>query len=135
MCGRGHPPARNGSATSTNRSGLGNLDPAFPETLVVLLAGVLHHLPVGSQRERTRVRPRLGEGLGIIDDHFVGDVTEVGPREALDEMQLLAMRVANRIQASPAVEVDGVEHQRVALPLTDGAADPRRAPLASLPAS
>ena len=87
---------------------LRNLDPAFPETFVILLAGVLHHLPVGSQRERPRVRPRLGEGLGIVDDHFIGDVTEVGPREALNEMQLVAVRVTETIEPgfvvlSPAV--------------------------------
>src|SRR5207237_1121968 len=96
----------------------GDLDPALPEALVILLARILHHLPVGPERERPRVRPRLGECLGIVDDHFVRDVSEVGPREALDQVQLLAMRVANRIQASLAIEIDGVDHQRVAFPMT-----------------
>src|SRR2546425_7398653 len=86
-----------------------NLDPAFPETLVIFLAGVLHHLPVGPQGEGPRALPLPGEGLGIVDDHFVGDVTAIGARESLDEMQLIAVRMANRIQAVPAVEVDRVD--------------------------
>src|SRR5947207_8662630 len=73
---------------------LRNFDAAFPEALVIFLAGVLHDLPVGPQGEIPRVLPRPGEGPGIVDDHFVGDVTAIGPREALDEMQLIAVRMA-----------------------------------------
>ena len=45
----------------TRPSGLyfGRLDAALPEALVVLLAGVLHDFPVGPQRERPHVLPRL----------------------------------------------------------------------------
>src|SRR5439155_6220436 len=111
-----------------------NLDPAFPETLVIFLAGVLHHLPVGSQGEGPRALPLPGEGLGVVDDHFVGDVTQVGPREALDEMQLIAVRMANRIQAGPPVEIDRVDDQRVALPVAHRVAEPRRDAFAMLPA-
>src|SRR5262245_20116472 len=55
-----------------------NLDAALPEALVVLFARVLHHFPVGPQRERSRVRPRFGIGLRIVDGDLVDDVPEVG---------------------------------------------------------
>src|SRR5438552_8483325 len=110
--------------------GLGDFDAAFPETLVIFLARVFHHFPVGPQRERACVLPRLREGLRILDGHFPVDVTEVGPREALHEMQPIAVRMADRIQPGLAVEVDRVDHQRVAFPATDRIAEPRRDALA-----
>ena len=61
----------------------------------------------------------LREGLGILDDHFVVDVAQVGLREALHQVQLIAVRMPHRIEAGPAIEVDGVDHQRVALPVAD----------------
>ncbi len=97
---------------------------AFPEALVIFLAGILHHFPIGPQREGPRGLPGPGERLAVLDDHFVRDVTEVGAREALHEVQLIAVRMTNRIQAGPAVEVDRVDHQRVAFPMTHGVAEP-----------
>src|SRR5580693_1419866 len=119
MRGVGGTGARIRSGASPHgRGSFRNLDPALPETLVIFLAGVLHDLPVGPQGEGSRVLPRPGERLGVLDDHLVGDVPEVGTREALDEVQLIAVRMANRIQAGLAVEVDGIDDQRVALPMT-----------------
>ena len=111
-------------ASKSKRSEFRNLDPALPEALVIFLAGVLHHFPVGPQGEGPRGLPRLREGLGIVDDHFMRDVTEVGPREALNEVQLIAVRMTDRIQTGLAVEIDGVDDQRVAFPMTHGIAEP-----------
>src|SRR5262245_6013447 len=98
---------------------------AFPEALVILLARVFHHFPVGPQRERPRVGPRLRERLRILDAYFPVDVAEIGPREALHEMELIAVRVADGVETRPAVEVDGVDDQRVAFPVADRIAEPR----------
>jgi len=43
---------------------------AFGEILVVLLTGVLHDFPVGSERKYSGVLPRLGKGLGIVDSEI-----------------------------------------------------------------
>src|SRR5438034_2785861 len=98
---------------------LWDLDAPFPEALVIFLAGVLHHFPVGPQRERAHVLPGPGEGLRIIHGHFVRDVTEVRPRESLREVELIAVRMTDRIEARLAVEVDRVDDQRVPFPVAD----------------
>src|SRR5437764_1230339 len=103
-----------------------NLDTAFPQALVIFLARVLHDLPIGAQRERPRVVPLLGERLGIVHDHFVRDVPEVRARETLNEVQLIAVRVADRVEPRLVVEVDRVDDERVAFPMADRIAEPRR---------
>src|SRR5262245_34003214 len=49
-------------------------------------------------------------------------------------MQLIAVRMADRVQPRLAVEVDGVDHQRVAFPMTHRVAKPGRNTFAMLPA-
>ena len=68
----------------------------------------------------------LRERLRIVDDHFIGEVAEVGPREPLRQVQLIAVRMTDRVEARPAVEVDGVDDQRVAFPVADRVAEPGR---------
>jgi hypothetical protein len=59
------------------RSELWNLDPAFPQAFIIFLARVFHHLPVRTEDERSRIRPWLREGLGVIDGYFVANMAEV----------------------------------------------------------
>src|ERR1044072_3101750 len=54
---------------------LRHLDAAFDEALVVLFAGVFEDGPIGTQCEGTLVAPRLCVDLGIVNDHFIGDMS------------------------------------------------------------
>ena len=100
------------------------LDPAFPQRAVVLLARILHQLAVG-QRERALVRPRLRVVDRVVDGHRVGDVPGVGARNAASGA---ACRCAGcpGVEPREAVEADGVDDQRVAVPLGDRFAEPGR---------
>ena len=69
---------------------------ALEEVLVILHARVFHDLPVGPERERARVLPRLRISERIVDDGLVGDVSIVGPCEALGEAHLVAVLMADR---------------------------------------
>src|ERR1700730_12072473 len=48
---------------------LGDFDAPLPQTLVVLLAGVLHDLRVRTEREISFVAPVLAVGLGIVNHY------------------------------------------------------------------
>src|SRR6266540_2583984 len=68
-------------------------------------AGLLEHAVPG---------PWSGVKLGIVDGER--DLYGVAhPRVALDEVQLLAVRVTELIQPGPVVEADRVHHQGVAV--------------------
>src|SRR5213075_4433 len=103
---------------------LRHLDAALPQALVILLAGVLHHFPIGPHGEGPGVVPRPGEGFRIFDDHFVVDVTEIGPREPLNQVELFAVRMTDRVEAGLAVEIHRVDDERVAFPVADRVAEP-----------
>jgi len=94
------------------------------------IAGVLHHFPVCAQPQRAHVLPRLGERLRVVDDHFVGDVPEVGPRKALRSGAADRCADARSCPDGSCVEVHGVDDQRVALPMSHRVAEPRRLALA-----
>ena len=82
-----------------------DLDAAFPQRAVVLLAGILDQLAVG-QREGALVRPRLRVVDRVVDGHGVGDVAGVGVPERLHQVQLVAVRVALGVEPREAVEAD-----------------------------
>src|SRR5438093_1479542 len=99
--------------------------PSFPELPSNTRYTENFFVPIVAQRERPRVVPLLGERLGIVHDHFVRDVPEVRAREALNEVQLIAVRVADRVEPRLVVEVDLVDDERVAFPMAGRIAEPR----------
>ena len=56
----------------------------------------------------------------------VGDVAGVGAAQRLDHVQRVAVRMADRVEPRVAVEADGVDDERVAVPPADRVAEPRR---------
>src|SRR5580698_7804990 len=89
------------------------------EILVVFLAGIFHDLPVRSKVPGSHAIPGFGVSLRIVDRDRVGYVAQIRASEAFDRMQLVAMRMADRVDAGKSVKRDGVDNQRVALPVTD----------------
>src|ERR1041384_114842 len=60
--------------------------------------------------------PRPGKHLRVLDGHFVGDVIAIEGGEPLDQVQCIAVEVAGAIEPGILVEIDDVDHQRVAFP-------------------
>src|SRR5262245_66463343 len=71
--GSGTPYTR--ARPDSEQSEFRRFDATFPEALVIFLAGVLHHFPVGPQREGPGNLPRRRERFRIVDEHLVDDVT------------------------------------------------------------
>src|SRR5689334_18751865 len=70
-----------------------------------------------------------GEGLriraGVGDSGLDLELAELGARIALDGLELFRVRMAHKIEPEKIVEPDRLDHQRVALPVTDRVAVPR----------
>src|SRR5437899_113852 len=105
------------------------LDVTLGDVLVVFLAGVLHHLPVRSEREGSGVLPRLRKRLRVVDGHLVGDVLVVGELEAFHYVQRVTVWVTDGIQIGLVVEPRGIDNKRVSFPLADRMSDPGRLPI------
>ena len=76
--------------------------------------------------ERALVGPRLACSRPGRRWSRVGDVAGVGALERLHQVQLVAVWVALRVEPREAVEPDGVDDQRVAIPFRDRLTEPRR---------
>src|SRR5579863_3147321 len=100
------------------------LDVAVAQVLVVLLAGVFHHLPIGPEGEYPGVLPWLGESLRIFEGDLIRNVLIVGAREAFHGMQSVAVRMADRVEVGTVVETGRVHNKSVAVPFADGMAEP-----------
>src|SRR5436309_10668724 len=83
-------------------------DVSIKQVFVVLLTGVFQDLPVWPECEHPRVLPGLCVCLGVIDRNRVSDVTGICTLEGLNNVQLFAMRMADRVQPGIAVETHGV---------------------------
>jgi len=92
------------------------LDVVVEELRVVLGANLLvQRAAVGAAILLPRV-PRHGEGARVLDMDVDRDrFSAFGEAEALDHVQLLGVRRAERIDIGLVVEPDGVNHQRVAV--------------------
>src|SRR5882672_12972728 len=102
------------------------LDRAIFELINIgFLARVFHRLPARSEHESPRVLDRSFVVPGILGDHFVVHVPEIGARESLDEMQFGAMGMAV-VQHRVAIGGNRIEDQSVSLPAADSIAKPRR---------
>ena len=66
--------------------------------------------------------PGPAVSLRVIDGGFVVDGVGAEARVALDDVQLIAVRVARRIEPGFIVEVGDIDHQGIALPMAHGIA-------------
>src|SRR5579871_495728 len=91
--------------------------------LLILFAGIRHDLRILA-RDGQRHGPRLGKKLGILERDRPFDGVIVHLLKPLDQMQLVAVLVARRIEPGAIVHADGVHDQRVSLPVPDRVAEP-----------
>ena len=75
-----------------------SLDVAFDEVFVVLLTGIFQDFPIRPETKRPHIRPGLAEYLRVSDGDFICDVPVIRAREPLNNAQLIAMRMADRIE-------------------------------------
>ena len=99
---------------------------------VPLHAGVLHELHVGGQHENSLVADRAGIGFRIVQRPFEFDMTHIGTLEGHRQFRLVAHRMADRSELRPAVEIDRLDDERVALPMAARIAEPRRRPILAM---
>ena len=59
-------------------------------------------------------------------------MTHVGPRERHDEVRLIAHRMAHGAELGVPVQVDDIDHQRVAFPTPPGVAEPGGGPILAM---
>src|SRR4029077_11590424 len=94
------------------------------ELLDELIAAKLEklHIRLHAAIERHGDPPRPSKDLGIFDGHFV--LNDVGrhQREALDQVQCVAMEIAGAIEPTPVVEIGHVHDESVSLPVSNGVA-------------
>src|ERR1019366_2853075 len=81
--------------------------------IIPFMARVLVNRP-GRLRHRNRCRPRLRKSRRILHREIVGENVGVGAREALDQAHVLGGPAKPRL----ACEVSGLNHQRVAFPVS-----------------
>src|SRR5262245_1915779 len=78
---------------------------------------------------------RLRIGAGIGDRGHDLELAELGARIALDGLELLRVRMADEVEPEEVVEPDRLDDERVALPVADRVAVPRRLFVVGMPAA
>src|SRR4029453_1947737 len=78
----------------------------FEDLRIWFAMAVQHHADAPGTREHFR----------ILDGHLIRDVVAIEWREALHQMQLLAVKVSGAVEPRLVVEVDDVDDERVAFP-------------------
>src|ERR1051325_1022712 len=127
------------SAAAANRASTVLLFPAISPTthldvrgatvLIVFETDEFHQIrmtiPVGTQQPAGELqRNWFGERSWIFDGEDVFDTAPVRTGPALDRVQLLGMRGATAVEPELVVVTDGVDHQRVTLPVPNRMAPP-----------
>src|SRR5215813_2041177 len=83
--------------------------------LTKIFREVLIRMPIDVMS--TAPDPRIR--LGIIDGRFILQRVVIRTRDTFDQMKSIGMRHAEPRHPEFFVEADGVDHQRIALPMTD----------------
>src|SRR5579871_892678 len=94
------------------------------QVLVVLRAEIFKEFSVRHEAHFVRSGPGFRVSLRIGDGGLKSDMPEVASREALGDMQRVAVRMAARVNPGFIVEAGGFYNQRVAFPMPDGVAHP-----------
>src|ERR1700759_1965638 len=102
-----------------------SLDVAIVKILIVLLARVLHDVPVRPQRESASILrwPRIS--LGVIDGHLISQVICIRAAGGLGNLHLIAVRMAHCVEIGLVIEASGFPHKRLAVPMAEGRSHPR----------
>src|SRR4051812_5899721 len=94
--------------------------------LLVLVADELDHFVFRRQPLRDPHGPRLGIRLRIVHRDVDPQCSVIHPRETLGQLQLVGERAAVDVEPPAVAEPARLDDQRVALPLADRIALPRR---------
>src|SRR5215475_14669883 len=87
---------------------------------VVVLAKILREILIGMPINVMSPAPDLRVRLRIIDRRFILQRVVVRTRDPLDQMKSIGMRQPEACHPELLVEADGVDHQRIAVPMADG---------------
>jgi hypothetical protein len=68
------------------------------------------HVWLRAPIDRHRDAPRPGEDVGILDRHVVPDDVGRLQREALDQLERIAVVIAGAVEPGPIVEVRDIDH-------------------------
>src|SRR2546427_10731437 len=94
--------------------------------MVPLFAGVLHNSDVRLEGPVLSNGPGSRIGFGIVDGIRMLGMAVIHAPERVDEVRLIAERVADRIHARVAIEVACVNDQLVSFPVPDRVPKPGR---------
>ena len=108
--------------------------PQVGPVLFILFARVGHDLRI-LPRNRQCDGPRLRKILRIFKRHGPLDVVIVHLLKSLDQMQLVAVLVARRVQPGPIVEPNRIHDERVPFPFANRISEPRRVHILRVAAS
>src|SRR5438477_2120770 len=104
--------------------------PLFPhhvrQVLAVLLADALDEIRIGNQGPRHVHVPRLRVRLRIVDRHLDVHASNRRTMEALDHAQRFGARQPAHVEPRLSILADRLDDERVAVPLADRVALPRR---------
>src|SRR5579863_1659992 len=92
--------------------------------LFILEADILHEFQSGFELEHSTLFPGRGVGLGIVHRYFVRHRLRTRAPKTLGEMKLIAMGMAVGVEAGLVVHLGHVDHQGVAIPLSNGISEP-----------
>src|SRR5262245_48001267 len=90
---------------------------------VVLAEELVHAVVLGKEWKRTRDEPRTGKHIRVLDDGFVFQRAQIRPPESFDDVKRFGRAIAVDLAF---LEADGIDDQRVAIPLARRMSHPER---------
>src|SRR5262249_1438666 len=82
------------------------------------------HVRLDAPIDRHGNAPRAGEYVRILDRHLVPDDVGRPQREALDQVQRVAMKIPGTIEPGPIVEIRHIDEKYISVPSSDRMAHP-----------
>jgi hypothetical protein len=89
-----------------------------------VFANVFEQLRVRHQFKRNLYGPRFGVCLGIVECELDLHVTEVGPPDALGDVQRIGVGIPAIVEPRAIRDADGFNDERISIPPSDGVPEP-----------
>src|SRR6516164_6944405 len=102
------------------------MSPQVRAVLFVFVAEVLQNVAVWNQELSDLHRDRPEVHFGVVNGHLEVDMAKIAAVKALLNPQSFAPGMSETVQAPLVIESRGVYDQRIAFPMPNGIAQPRR---------